>query len=296
MRHPDHGRAMRVAVPARQRGVALAIVLWFIAGMSLLVAGIVAHARVDTHMAQLHVARAKAAAAGDGAIQLMMVDLMTSEEESGALPVGNYRVGDVGVTVALVPVAGLIDLNGASVEVLAALFQLAGGLREEEARLLAETVVQSRSAGPAPGAAPGRLNALEDLLRVPGASRTLLDAVRDFIVVSESGHGGINWSQAPEALLQVLAKANPAQADSVRSRRGGAAASYPRPPGARAVNTASAYRADAIVRYGDKIWLRRRWIAIGANPSTELPWHVTRTEPPRVLTEDSYLPGGSTDA
>ena len=40
--------------PRRQGGVALAIVVWFIAGMSLLVAGIVADARVDTRMAQLH--------------------------------------------------------------------------------------------------------------------------------------------------------------------------------------------------------------------------------------------------
>ena len=67
----------------RERGVALAIVVWFIAGMSLLVAGIVSHARVDTQMAQLHVARAKAAAAGDGAIQLMMADLVTGALTQG---------------------------------------------------------------------------------------------------------------------------------------------------------------------------------------------------------------------
>ena len=44
-----------------QSGVALAIVVWFLAAMSLLVSGIVFQAKVDTRMAQLHVARAKAA-------------------------------------------------------------------------------------------------------------------------------------------------------------------------------------------------------------------------------------------
>ena len=289
MRCPGYSRT---SPAARQRGVALAIVLWFIAGMSLLVAGIVAQARVDTHMAQLHVARAKAVAAGDGAIQLMMVDLVNAKGEAGAMPVGNYRLGDIDVSVVMVPASGLIDLNSAPAEVLSALFLLAAGLGEEEARLLAQGVVEARSAGPGQGGI--KFDAIEDLLRVPGTSRALLDSVRDFIVVSESGQGGTDWSQAPEELLQVLARANPALADSVRSRRGSAAASYPRPAGGAGA-MASAYRADAIVRYGDKTWLRRRWVAIGTDTSTELPWHMTRTEPPRVLAKNNYLAGGPVD-
>ena len=283
-------------VPAatRQHGVALAIVVWFIAGMSLLVAGIVAQARVDTHLAQLHVARAKVVAAGDGAIQLMMVDLMTAQAAGGELPAGNYQLGDIEVRVVLVPSSGLVDLNSAPVEVLAALFGLAGGLGAEDAQWLAQSVVESRS----PGADQGgiKYDAIEDLLRLPGASRALLDAVRDFIVVSAAGQGATDWSLAPEALLQVLAKADPAQADSVRSRRGSAAASDPRAAGGPGGVTASAYRADAIVRYGDTLWLRRRWVALGASPATALPWYTTRTEPPRVLAQDSYLAGGSADA
>jgi len=291
VRWPGHNK---VPAAARQRGVALAIVVWFIAGMSLLVAGIVAQARVDTHMAQLHVARAKAVAAGDGAIQLMMVDLMTAQAEGGALPAGNYRLGDIEVSVVMVPSSGLVDLNSAPVEVLAALFGLAGGLGEEDAQWLAQSVVESRSPGPDQGGI--KYAAIEDLLRLPGASRALLDAVRDFIVVSAAGQGATDWSLAPEALLQVLAKADPAQAESARSRRGSAGASYPRAAGGQAAGMASAYRADAIVRYGDTLWLRRRWLALGTNPATALPWYTTRTEPPRVLAQDSYLAGGSADA
>ena len=278
----------------REHGVALAIVVWFIAGMSLLVAGIVAQARVDTQMAQTHVARAKAMAAGDGAIQLMMVDVMTGKGDKDKPPVGNYRLGGIEVTVALQPAAGLIDINGASAEVLYALFLLVGGLQEEEARLLAENMVQSRTARQG-RQGPVKLAAIEDLLRVPGSSRTLLDSVRDFIVVSKSGGGGTNWAQAPDALLGILSKADPAKAGAVMARRGSAAASFPRPPGSKSRNTGKSrsltgsFRADAIVRYGDKLWLRRRWITIESSPLTALPWHITRTEPPRVLMEDSYL-------
>jgi len=283
MSYVERGPVHSGAFGGRQQGVALAIVVWFIAGMSLLVAGIVAQARVDTHMAQVHVARAKAAAAGDGAIQLMMVDLMTSQRGAGDFPVGRYRLGEIEVTVLMLPAAGLIDINQAQPEVLFALFLLAGRLPQEQARLLAESVVESRTAG-------RRFDAVEDLLRVPGASRTLLDSVRDFIVVGESGQGGMSWSLAPDEILDVLAVANPAQADAVRARRSSPGA------GGQTISRSSAYRADAIVRYGDKTWLRRRWISIETSSSTALPWRYTRTEPPRVLMEDSFLLGRSFDA
>ena len=57
-----------------QQGIALGVVVWFIAGMALIVSGIVSEAKVDTRMAQLHYFRAQAAAAGDGAINLALAE------------------------------------------------------------------------------------------------------------------------------------------------------------------------------------------------------------------------------
>ena len=68
----------------RQRGVALALVVWFIAGMSLMVGGIVSFARVDTRMTQVHLARAKTIAAGDGAIMLAMAYSAANKKEATA--------------------------------------------------------------------------------------------------------------------------------------------------------------------------------------------------------------------
>ena len=97
-----------------ERGVALAIVVWFIAGMSLLVAGMVSQARLDTRMAQLHVARAKAAAACDGAIQRMLAErlLVSRPGVSGAnLLQGEYQMGDTTVSVTLYPETAFINMN-----------------------------------------------------------------------------------------------------------------------------------------------------------------------------------------
>ena len=88
------------------------MVVWFLAAMSLLVSGIVFQARVDTRMAQLHVARAQAVAAGDGAIQLMLADLVAGkveQQEGSAAMSASYSLGERQVRVELVPASGLID-------------------------------------------------------------------------------------------------------------------------------------------------------------------------------------------
>lgn len=280
--------------PRAQAGVALAIVLWFIAGMSLLVAGIVSQARVDTHMAQLHVARAKVVAAGDGAIRLRLAELLTARGspagEGSDAGGGYYRLGEDEVRVTLVPVAGLIDINSAAPEVLLGLF-LQAGVEQDEAQALAENVLKSRSPAAARGApgGSGRLEAMEYLLRVPGMSRSLLDAVRDFIVVGTPAQGGMNWSVAPDEVLAVLDRVDAARAAGVRARQGATA-------GNAVPVLARAYRADAVLRYGERNWLRRQWIEMSAAHGGELPWSVVRTEPPRVLRDNNDMTDRAADA
>ncbi len=284
----------RAVVRTKQRGVALAIVVWFIAGMSLLVAGIVSHARVDTRMAQLHVARAKAAAAGDGAIQLMMADLVTGKiNASGgqSLPGGVYRMGELEVVVTLVPISGLIDLNRASGEILAALFTIAAQLDPAQAQTLADNVIKWRSSGAgSPGSFAGksRFAAMEDLLRVDGVGRTLLDAVRDYVVAGMPSRRGTNWSLAPETVLAVIRKTDPQKADAVLQQRSRLAersteSSAGTGAGGGLSLAGDSYRADAVVHYGDRAWLRRRWVSRGGKASSLVPWRIVRTEGPRVV-------------
>ena len=273
---------------ARERGFALAIGVWCIAGMALLVSGIVATGRTDTHMAQLHVARAKAAAAGDGAIQLMMAEWVAGRVEASledGLPNRRFRLGELEAEVTLVPAAGLVDLNSASGEVLAGLFSLAAGLDAGEAQTVADNVVKWRSSkSGSRGRSQGFLAfaAIEDLLRVDGVTRTLLDAVRDYVVAGLVTRGG-DASLSPELVLEVLALSNPKKAEALRRKR--ALAGQPR-SGGRAVNSgvgSGPFRADARIRYGDRTWLRRRWLDAGSDAGSMLSWRSVRTEPARVL-------------
>ena len=262
---------------SQQRGVALAIVVWFLAAMSVLVSGIVFQARVDTRMAQLHAAKAKAVAAGDGAIQLMLANMQAAKpkgfDQANRLPTMDFEIGDYPVTVRLVPVAGLIDLNSAPVDILALLFVAHGGLEDAEAQFLAGSVVKWRSVAARKQAGSGRFAAIEDVLRVAGVTRTLLDGIRDSVAVSGQGQGGVDWSVAPSSVLDILALKNPARASSMLNdfkKRSGAGAAV------------GAYRLDAIVSIGDQQWIRRRW-ASGGKTAGGLPWRYTRTEAPRVF-------------
>jgi len=160
------------------------MVVWFIAAMSLLVVGIVSEARTDVRMAQTHVARAKAAAAGDGAINLLLAQQGQLREQQGMVPglteepvlEAAFMIGELPVQVRSVPVSRLLDLRSASPAQLAELFASAGGLERGDAQRLANTVVQLRNTYASP-----RLQTVEEWLRVPGFDRALLDALRDDI-------------------------------------------------------------------------------------------------------------------
>ena len=75
---------VRLSSLVRQQGVAIAMVAWFLAAMSLLVVGIVSEAQNDVRMAQLHSSKARAIAAGDGAIQLMLANSLTQQGRGGS--------------------------------------------------------------------------------------------------------------------------------------------------------------------------------------------------------------------
>jgi len=276
-----------------QRGVALAIVVWFIAGMSLLVAGIVSHARVDTHMAQLHVARAKVAAAGDGAVNLVMAELVTGKLAPAVLQgrqARQYRLGNMDVAVTLVATTALIDLNTAPAQLLAALFAAAAGLDEPEAQRLADNVVDWRRGeaargGDKSGRGGGKSRSssfveIEDLLRVEGVNRTLLDAVREYTVAGSAARGGMNRSQVAQRMSAVLEKSGSSQRGALLPAGGRAADTAVVDKDAR---VAAAYRIDAVMQYGGRAWVRRRWVLTEAAGRSLLPWRMVRTESPRVI-------------
>lgn len=245
-------------LPQNQRGVALAMVLWFIAAMSVLVMGTVYEARTDVRLAQVHVARAKAVAAGDGATRLHLAAFVEargrSAEGRGRLPLrGEYRMGDVAVRLRMVPAGVLVDPFAAPARQLAELLSARGGLAAADAQKLADNVVKLRSALPGGGRYNRRMEVQEDLLRVPGFDRALLDALRDDIRAIPGGTG--------------LAAGLAGDVDE-----------------AALAASESLFRVDAWVDYNGRQWLRRQWVSLqGGTGASALPWQVMRVEPPRVV-------------
>jgi general secretion pathway protein K len=274
-----------------QSGVALAIVVWFLAAMSLLVAGIVSQAKVDTRMAQGHVARAHAVAAGDGAIQLMLAALQSKQIKGyrgRGVPQLDFEVGEQDVNVSLVPVAGLIDLNGASRELLVELFAGSGTESAEDAQILAENVMKWRDQISASTRQKQKFNSLQDLLRVEGVGRTLFENIRDSVAVAAVASRGVDWMSAPESVLRVLNGGKDDVVTSVLSSREGSFSpsnSIPRGLNARfqIAGSGNDYRVDALVTVGDKQWLRRRWVSVETQGEGLLPWRFTGTEPVRSV-------------
>lgn len=265
--------ARRQVQRREQRGVALAIVVWFVAGMSLLVAGIVLSSRTDVRMAQMHAAKAKANAAGDGGVNLLMADVFEGRftARSGAiLPRGRYQMGDVEVAVVAVPVDWLVDLNAAPAALITRVLRFSQAVEPDRAEELAAAVVQWRSARSASGRVQ-RFQAEEDLLGVTGVNRTTLDNLRDYIATPGLS-GGL--SQPGQRALRIMQSVRSLSPDN----RNGAADAPDAAPSARA----SGYRVDALVEAGGRRWLRRRWVR-NTGSQSGLPWSIVRTEPARVV-------------
>ena len=249
----------------------MAIVLWFLAAMSLLVSGIVYEARADIKLAQAHSARAKATASGDGAIHLTMAALMANnaeQVEGEDILNARFVVGRHSVQVELVPVTGLIDLNSASREMLQALFELNADLAFGDAQRLADSVVMLRRE---------KFHSPEDFLRVEGASRATLDSIRDSVHAGSTRGGRLDLQSAPQSVLQVVGKQNPERLAAVQEQKvnsGGNAQKKRRASGS--------FRADARVTVGDKVWLRRVWVSTEDAAEGALPWSISRSEATRV--------------
>ncbi len=252
---------------SRQRGVALAIVVWFIAGMSLLVSGIVAEARVDTRMAQLHYFRAQAAAAGDGAINLALAEQigLKASGSRGADRQQAYRVGNHDVEVRMIPAGLLVNISTEKAAGLRSLFSQTDASYQLSPNRLASAVVRYREGAERK---PGQqFHSLEDLLRVPGVDRGVYDAVRDFIVVESLASGLSGKAPAPARIRMIDAA----------MRGEGALLNGP------VQHAAESVRVDAIVKIGDQNWIRRRWVTFEGGGYSALPWRVVRSEAARPL-------------
>lgn len=147
-------------LPCRDRGVALVLVIWATALLTVTLAGFVLIARAEGLIARHHLDGVRARLAAEAGVHFAVYKL--SELEPAARWIGDgrsYRVelGETTVEVALTDESGKIDLNAADEVVLKSLFTQTGGLPEEEAAALADAILDWRDE--------------DDLVRANGAER-----------------------------------------------------------------------------------------------------------------------------
>ena len=211
-------------VESTQRGFAIALLLWMIAGMSLMVAAVIHFAQADVGMAELRLREAKAQALGRGVARLLLRDSAMAtytrralNGESGAQQEGEesqlvgqqlfskqYQFGDDWVVSGVLrPSSGFVSLNNADQNELMMLFTGLGKVDERAAAAMVQGVLEYRSNFPG-------FRYPEELLAVADSSRVIYDKVKAYVHTYRTGS-------------MVVSNASPQLADLARSVEGGGA-------------------------------------------------------------------------
>jgi general secretion pathway protein K len=210
---------------ARQRGIALITVIWMIAFLTVLAAGVAVVARSDIQLARNVVGIAQARSEAEGGIYYAVTRL---NDVSSGRWIGNgstYRVPRPGVEVHVTvqDEAGRIDINVAEAELLKYLF-MAGGADPELADECADAVMDWRDADQLRrnhGAersdyadaglsfAPRNDNflSIDELQMVLPVTKEIFRAIRPALTI-HSGGRGVNPALAPSVALMAISGAD----------------------------------------------------------------------------------------
>ncbi|MDR0702875.1 MAG: general secretion pathway protein GspK [Azoarcus sp.] len=299
---------MRRATPRPvRRGFALIAVLWFVAALSVLVAGLLTVSNSEMLEARLRLDSGRAAALGDAAIQIAVLDWASAAQPPDRLLRTRYTFEGVEIDVETAPASGYIDLNSAPENLLQALFLHGAALPPDQARQLAQRVVDWRDNDDSPlangaeaasYAAAGlgwrprndRFLTPEDLMQVLGVDFDLFARIQPFITVWSSGGPGVNPLSAPMPVLTVLCQGQRGEARRIAMARDagetGIDTSTLEQTFLRTGNVGNVLHVLAsIPAEGGRRAVRGRWVSLRADPDGT-PWRTIRAEPVRFTQAD----------
>ncbi|MGC9456454.1 MAG: hypothetical protein ACP5DC_02925 [Halothiobacillaceae bacterium] len=197
--------------------MALIMVLWIIAALTLLSASLAVFLKAEVRTGQQAAESARMSALADGVLTILAAEQMVAEEKGYRRISRVGRLEGVAYWVEWTPVAGLVDLNMASRELLAAMLAGMGGLEPAQAVALAGRIVAWRSR-PGDRAEASRLRRhfqdlgarqrpsfepfqhVVELRLVPGVGSGLYERLRRYVTV-ESGTPSVNAELAPSGLV-----------------------------------------------------------------------------------------------
>ena len=242
-------RSARAAI-RDQRGIALVLVLWLTALLTVIAAGFAYAMRNEAQAARNTVSQAQARALADGAVARMVFELMRPRTITGVWSadgiVHAWREDGFLVAASALDESGKIDLNAASDVLLKGLLQTAGQLDPDTAARFVDVIddwkdaddlkrpngaeaADYRAAGLSYRPANAPFESVADLQRVLGMTPVLYARLAGSLTV-HSGSPGINPQFASRAALMALPGATDAIVDTYIAQRTAAlAAGQPLP-------------------------------------------------------------------
>lgn len=190
----------------RQSGIVLVAVLWVIAGLSILVASILAQTRTDLRLTYTQLDLAKARASAEAGVYQGVYELLRSRSTVRlGLPENKPTLEwrDAAVAVRIRNEAGKIDVNTAAEELIRSIFSRAGATRSETVRMEEEYERLRRTSGGDGTSGDADFASIEDFATRLGLSRRLWRTLAPWVTVY-NGQTGINpWVADPEVLSIV---------------------------------------------------------------------------------------------
>lgn len=261
------------------RGMVLIAVLWMVAALSILVAGIARSAREEARIVTRMRQSVEAQGLGDAAIHLALQAMVARPMPLVQLERMEVNFQGVGIAVQIIPLNGLIDINAAPVPLLTKLYAVAGGTDENTAQALAQATVEARNRKDARGASI-RFEAVEELLQIPGVDYALYARLVNLMTADLRGSGKVNPMAAPAEVLAVLAGGDIALASRIAAGRDagaqGAGMDTTALDSAYLDNAATRrYRIEAKVPMADGGALRiSRSVDLAPRAREGMPWHT----------------------
>lgn len=268
-------------VGLRQSGIALVGVLWMVAALSLIVAGMVKVTRQDARTVSASKQGVLAEAYGQAAIVQTVQRMQIDPNQYVRYTQSTINYQGLPIQVTVVPLNGLINLNGAPAGLLSKLFQVAGGLPAPTADTLAQQVVTLRDRPDSKGTAVG-FDAVEDLLQVPGVDYDLYANIARLLVVGRRSVVRVNALAATPEVLMVLAGGDASVANQIVQARqvAGSAPDTTRLDASFVDNSSgSRYRLIASLSLdAGRRWYVSRDIDLNRNAPDGQPWRIFGTD------------------
>lgn len=211
-----------LGMQARQRGIALIMVLWLAVLLTIVAASFATHSRVETRMAGNLVEREKARLMAQSGLNRALMELLVSNAEqrwrfNGEVHALQEQRGNL--RIAIRNASGLVDLNRAPREVLYNLFalvsdddevreQLVDALQDwrdgdDLRRLKGAEDSDYAAAGYDYGSADRDLESVDELGYVMGFDRDSVNKLRPYVTVY-SDMGAVDYNFASETLTALL--------------------------------------------------------------------------------------------